>query len=116
MDNVTTSPHIATVATKRPAEPDGNDNNDSQPPQAKHIKMERRECSICGEHTALNQFPVHPHKGVKHRREACMDCWRSHTAAEVESKAWDAVACLQCAGVLSQEEIKTRASKATWLK
>ena len=114
MDSAT-APPAPTTGSKRSA--DDTAGGDEQQDRPKRVKMETRECSICCTAVALNQFPKHPHPAsMPHKRDACKKCWQAHVAGEVESKPWDAVACLQCPDPLRQWEIKARAHASVYEK
>ncbi|KAL1588033.1 hypothetical protein WHR41_03394 [Cladosporium halotolerans] len=78
----------------------------------------RKECSVCAEDVARNQFPKVPHATTvateQHASNVCFKCWRQHLQAEVESKEAESLACPQCSKALDQSEVKKLASSFTY--
>lgn len=92
------------------------DDNEVKPP-IKRIRLARKECTICYNEVAVNQFPKLPHKTAKnHDRGVCRSCWEAHLVSEVSSKGWYAVSCPQCTEVLSEAELRKIASTKTYMK
>lgn len=110
---------ISGRGTKRTAsEVDKESDNEATPveiPPKK--KMKRKECITCSNNVAINRFPKSPHKGAQvHDRGVCFECWEQHLETEIESKAWNAVSCAQCAEHLEEPEIRKLASSAAYSK
>lgn len=86
------------------------DENDANTPEIPSTslrrKLRRKDCSICDKEVAVNRFPKQPHGDVEHGRDACFDCWVRHLASQVDTKAWDAVYCVQCEKSLTGEDVK----------
>ncbi|CAK4030378.1 Hypothetical predicted protein [Lecanosticta acicola] len=81
----------------------------SQEPPAKRIKikLERRECAICAEDTAINRFPRAPHENANtHDRGVCFKCWERHLHSEIETRKWNELSCPQCGQILQCHEIE----------
>lgn len=80
-------------------------------------RQARKECVICCDDVAINHFPKLPHETADtHDRGVCFKCWETHLISEIASKGWNAVACPQCAEVLSEPELRKIASGKTYEK
>lgn len=78
-------------------------------------RMRRKECTVCFNDLALNQFKKVRHSGKRTNCKAvCARCWTQHMDAEVGGKAWDAIGCAECDRKLEELDIKLLASKTIY--
>lgn len=113
---VTTSPSAQT-ASQPPAgmgtlKRERTDDGDVKPPKR---VMARKECTVCCEDTALNQFPKLPHVNTRqHSSDVCNGCWDLHLKSEVENNGFEKIGCPQCSQLLQEPEVRKLARKSTY--
>lgn len=110
MDDTNTPTNATAVKRER----DESEENEQKPLVKKSKTLSTRECAICCNDVPTNQFSLLQHRAERHDRTACNKCWRKHIETEVKDKPWDTVACLQCLGVLEQDDVRRLADKATY--
>jgi hypothetical protein len=80
-------------------------------------KMARKQCIVCADDVARNQFPKFPHKQdaeSKHSSDVCKKCCIEHISHEVKNKDHEEISCPQCSQLLEQSDIKNLASTHTY--
>jgi hypothetical protein len=98
---------------KRKHDPENNDVD--QPPAWK--KMARKQCIVCADDVAINQFPKFPHKQDaegKYSSDVCKKCCSEHLSHEVKNKDHEGVRCPQCSQLLEQSDVQNLASSRTY--
>lgn len=78
-------------------------------PDRKRTKISRKECLICLEDIAKNQYPRAPHAqsgSGQHSSDVCFKCYDQHIEAQVNGTGSGIVNCPQCSQALAEPEIR----------
>ncbi|KAI4828019.1 hypothetical protein E4T44_09914 [Aureobasidium sp. EXF-8845] len=107
--------HVRKLLEKRALEVEVLSEDEVEPPKKKHLP--RRTCLVCDAEKGINQFPsakrVSSHE---HEQNVCRPCYLSHLENEIDSKAWDEVACPECPITLTYKEVKDMTSVEKFAK
>jgi hypothetical protein len=94
------------------------DDSAEPPPERKRARITRKECIICVDDVAANQFPKKPHAGddEQHTSDVCFKCYNQHISTGVDHKGSELVRCPQCLQTLTEPEVRKLARVATYQK
>jgi superfamily II helicase len=80
-------------------------------------KMARKQCIVCADDVARNQFSKFPHKQDaegRHSSDVCKKCCSEHLSHEAKNKDHEGVSCPQCSKLLEQSDVQNLASSRTY--